>query len=105
MNVKEIFNSMDYGTAPESATVALDWIAANGPFGHIINGKMTAAGSTFDTLNPATGEPLAQVSQATQDDINAAVSAARKAQAKWEKLGGQGRARVLYALARLLQKR
>jgi len=104
MTVKEIFETMDYGTAPESATVALDWIAANGPFGHFINGKMTAAGTTFDTLNPATGEPLAQVSQATPDDINAAVAAARKAQAKWEKLGGQGRARVLYALARLLQK-
>src|SRR6056300_854564 len=104
MTVKEIFETMDYGTASESATVALDWIAANGPFGHFINGKMTAAGSTFDTLNPATGEPLAQVSQATPDDINAAVAAARKAQAKWEKLGGQGRARVLYALARLLQK-
>src|SRR6056300_1204303 len=104
MTVKEIFETMDYGTAPESATVALDWIAANGPFGHFINGKMTAAGTTFDTLNPATGEPLAQVSQATPDDINAAVAAARKAQAKWEKLGGKGRARVLYALARLLQK-
>lgn len=95
---------MDYGTAPESATAALDWIAENGPFGHFINGKMTGAGATFDTLNPATGETLAQVSQATQDDVNAAVAAAHRAQAKWQKLGGQGRARVLYAIARLLQK-
>ena len=104
MNVKEIFETMDYGTAPESATDALNWIAQNGPFGHFINGSMTPAGSTFATSNPATGEVLAQITQATQDDVNAAVTAATKAQAKWEKMGGQARARILYALARLLQK-
>ena len=36
--------------------------------------------------------------------MDAAVAAARKAQPKWEKLGGAGRARYLYAIARLLQK-
>ncbi len=44
------------------------------------------------------------LSQASQSDVDAAVAAARKAQPGWEKMGGPGRARHLYALARLLQK-
>ena len=95
---------MDYGTAPETASEALAWLDKNRPFGNFINGKMTDAGNTFCVTNPATGDELAQVTQATAADVDAAVAAARAALGKWSKLGGQGRARVLYALARLLQK-
>ena len=54
-------------------------------------------------MNPATGELLAQVTQASRKDVDAAVKAARKAQPAWAK-DGHARARVLYALARILQK-
>ncbi len=105
MNVSEIFESMDYGTAPENAAEALAWLVDMGDrFGHFINGAFTDPGDGFNSLNPATGEVLATLTQATQDDVDAAVKAARTAQPKWEKLGGHGRARYLYALARLLQK-
>ena len=105
MNVKEIFDTMDYGTAPESAAEALAWLVDQGDrFGHFIDGAFTAPGACFEGRNPATGEVLAMISQATQADVDAAVSASRKAQPKWERLGGPGRARYLYALARLLQK-
>ena len=106
MTVRKLFDEMDYGTAPESASDALAWIAGHGgKFGHYINGRFTAAGDNiFDSRNPATAEPLAQLTQASQSDVDAAVSAARRAQRKWAKLGGPGRARYLYALARLLQK-
>ncbi len=105
MSVKEIFRSMDYGPAPESAAEALDWIKGHGGrFGHWIGGRFTKPGETFETKNPATGAVLAEVSQATQSDVDAAVRAARRAQPGWARLGGHGRARVLYALARLLQK-
>lgn len=105
MTLQEIFDTMDYGTAPESASAALEWIAKhNGTFGHFINGAFTKAKDGFDTKNPATGERLAAVSQANADDINTAVTAARHAQTEWWGLGGHGRAKVLYALARLLQK-
>ncbi|ETX30466.1 aldehyde dehydrogenase family protein [Roseivivax isoporae] len=105
MTVREIFETMDYGTAPEASTEALDWIAREGgAFGHFIGGAFTGPGATFATENPATGAELAQVTQAAQDDVTAAVAAARKAQPGWERLGGKGRARVLYALARALQK-
>ncbi|MWB76694.1 aldehyde dehydrogenase family protein [Pseudooceanicola sp. 216_PA32_1] len=105
MTVKEIFESMDYGTAPESAAEALTWLVDQGAqFGHFINGEFTEAGEGFDSRNPATGEVLASLTQATQAEVDAAVAAARAAQPGWAALGGYGRARVIYAIARLLQK-
>ena len=105
MTVKEIFETMDYGPAPESAAEALAWLVdQGGEFGHYIDGAFTKPGKGFDSRNPATGEVLANLTQAKQADVDTAVAAARKAQPKWEKLGGAGRARYLYAIARLLQK-
>ncbi|WP_370244052.1 aldehyde dehydrogenase family protein [Salipiger sp.] len=105
MSVKEIFESMEYGPAPESAAEALTWLVDQGDrFGHFIDGAFTAPGETFESRNPATGEVLASLTQATQADVDAAVSAARAAQGKWERLGGPARARHLYAIARLVQK-
>jgi aldehyde dehydrogenase (NAD+) len=105
MTVKDIFDTMDYGTAPESAADALAWLVDQGDrFGHFINGGFTAPGQGFDSRNPATGEVLATLTQATQADVDDAVAAARRAQPRWEKLGGPGRARHLYTLARLVQK-
>ncbi|MDQ7070613.1 MAG: aldehyde dehydrogenase family protein [Rhodobacterales bacterium] len=105
MTVKEIFDSMDYGPAPENAAEAFAWLVDQGDrFGHFINGQFTDAGDGFLSTNPATGETLATLTQATADDVDAAVSAARAAQGKWAALGGKGRARYLYAIARLLQK-
>ena len=104
MTVKEIFNAMNYGPAPESSIEAMAWIAANAPFGHWIGGKATAPGDMFATHNPATGVALAQVTQGSAADVDAAVKAARRAQPKWAKLPGHKRAQYLYALARLVQK-
>ena len=49
-----------------------------------INGQWVDAdnGATFPVTNPANGETLARLSQATAEDVDAAVSAARKAQAQ-----------------------
>ncbi len=105
MTVREIYESMDYGAAPESAAEALAWLVDQGDrFGQFIDGGFTAPGDGFEARNPATGEVLATLSQASEADVDAAVAAARKAQPGWERLGGPGRARHLYALARLVQK-
>jgi aldehyde dehydrogenase (NAD+) len=105
MNVRDIFETMDYGPAPEAAGEAEAWLDVHGRrFGLFIGGRFTKPGETFESRNPATGEVLAEVTQATAADIEAAVRAARKAQAGWAKAGGHARARVLYALARLVQK-
>lgn len=105
MSVKEIFETMEYGPAPESAGDALAWIVDQGSrFGMYINGDWTAARGEFTSKNPANGETLADLTQAIPSEIDDAVAAARKAQVKWQGLGGHGRAKYLYAIARLLQK-
>ena len=105
MTVRDIFDAMSYGPAPESAAEAQAWLDKHGRrFGNFIDGAFAAPGTTFATKNPATGAELAQVTQATPDDIATAVAAARRAQPKWAGLSGHQRARILYALARLVQK-
>jgi aldehyde dehydrogenase (NAD+) len=107
MSVAEIFETMAYGPAPESPAAALAWLERHGrSFDLFIDGHWTpaASGERFETANPADGQPLARVAQACAGDVDAAVAAARAAQPGWSKLGGHGRARYLYALARLVQK-
>ncbi|UOD33434.1 aldehyde dehydrogenase family protein [Massilia violaceinigra] len=96
---------MDYGPAPESTKEAQAWLDQHERrFGLFIDNAWTDSADTFASTNPADGKELAQVSQASGDDVDRAVAAARRAQPGWVALGGHGRARVLYALARLLQK-
>jgi len=105
MTIRDIFETMDYGPAPEAAGEAEGWLDAQGRrFGVFVGGRFTKPGETFESRNPATGKVLAEVTQATAADVDAAVRAARKAQGAWAKAGGHARARVLYALARLVQK-
>ena len=105
MTIRDIFNEMSYGPAPESSAEAQDWLKAHGSrFGHWIDGGFTKPGETFETKNPATGKALAEVTQGSAKDLDAAIAAARRAQPKWARLSGHQRARHLYALARLVQK-
>lgn len=101
----EILAAMDYGPAPESQNEALAWLDQHQHrFGLFIDNAWTKPGDVFLSINPSDGKALAQVTQATVKDVGRAVAAARAAQPGWEGLGGHGRAKVLYALARLLQK-
>ncbi len=104
--INEILTTMDYGPAPESQKEAQAWLSQHARrFGLFIDNAWSEAGSeTFATHNPATGVELAQLTQANALDVERAVAAARRAQPSWVAIGGHGRARILYALARLLQK-
>ncbi len=105
MTIKEIFDTMAYGPAPEAATEALAWLARHGnSFGHWIDGRFTAPDAVFETKNPTTGKVLATVSQGSASSVDSAVAAARRAQPKWAAMPGHKRAKILYALARLTQK-
>lgn len=104
MNIKEIFDTMDYGPAPEGSKEALQWLADRGGIaGHYINGKWGHLRDDFPSNNPATGERLAGVTKGTAEEVATAVKAARKAQSAWAK-DPHKRARVLYAIARGMQK-
>ncbi len=103
----EIYESMEYGPAPESADRAAEWLERHDrTFGHFVGGEWTSVRSEalFETVEPATGAALARVSQASEDDVARAVDAARKAQDPWAALSCEARAGHLYAIARHIQK-
>lgn len=105
--IAELFETMEYGPAPEAADEARAWIAERGPrFGHYVGGawREPADGEFFATLDPSSEEQLGEIAQGSPGDVDRAVAAARAAQAAWRDLGGHGRARYLYAIARHLQK-
>ena len=103
--ITEIMQSMDYGLSPESPTEAQRWLKSQGAeFGLWIAGQHVVADSHFDSTNPANGQVLARVGQASPAQVQQAVDAAQAALPAWQALGGHGRARHLYALARTLQK-
>ena len=105
-SVPEIFQTMAYGPALEGAGPVNQWLERHGRcFGLFLGGAWTEGeGDAFETLNPATGKPIARLAQATEADVDRAVRAARAAQPGWWALGGHVRARYLYALARQIQK-
>ncbi len=78
--IAQIFDSLDYGPAPEAADQANAWLDSHGrAFGHFIDGKWTKPGKLFASDNPATGQKLADITDGTAADVDAAVKAARAA--------------------------
>ena len=105
--VREIFDTMSYGPAPEGDAVVRTWLAEHGSaFGHYIGGAFMTpeAADSFNVHDPATGTLLARVAQGTAHDVDAAVAAARAALPGWQALDDHARARWLYAIARGIQK-
>ena len=107
MTILESFEKLDYSEALESSSEAQKWLEENGRrFGQFINGKFVNQkdANLIASLDPSNGDLLANIEVASNSQLNDAVKVARKAQPGWQSLGGHGRAKVLYALARLLQK-
>ncbi len=107
MTVAHIFETMEYGPAPENAGLANAWLDQHDRrFGMFIDGNWTTPddGRLFESVNPANGKRIAQITQATEQEIDGAVAAACRAFETWSQTPGHVRARYLYALARQLQK-
>ena len=107
MEIKDIFENMNYGPAPESDKFALEWIEKHSKkFGLFINGewKQPSTNEYFNSVNPSNNEILAEIGAASEKDVNFAVESAKIAQKKWWEIGGHARARYLYAIARQIQK-
>src|SRR6516165_5832592 len=67
----------------------------------------SASGKTFPTINPATGEVIAQVAEADAADVDKAVAAARASfdHGPWrKKLTASQRGNLMYKLADLIEK-
>jgi len=73
-----------------------------------IGGKWVnaASGKTFDTVNPATEEVIAQVAEGDSADVDLAVAAAREAleTGPWSKMDARDRGRLMYKLADLIEE-
>ena len=106
-SVAEIFDTLSYGPAPEDAGAVRGWLAAHADgFPLFIGGEWRAShrdDARIPCLNPASGERLSSITQSCAEDVDDAVACARAALPSWSK-SGHARARVLYALGRLIQK-
>ncbi|MEX0661747.1 MAG: aldehyde dehydrogenase family protein [Balneolaceae bacterium] len=94
----------NYSSAPESS----ENIDIKKKYGHFINGKFVepAKGRTIKSINPATEEVLTEFAEGTVEDVDAAVSAARKVyETVWSKLDPRERGKYIYRIARMIQER
>ncbi|HEY6960460.1 MAG TPA: aldehyde dehydrogenase family protein [Gaiellaceae bacterium] len=90
-----------YAPAPESTDV----VRIEDRYGIYVNGEWLETKETFATVAPRDETPLAQVGQASEADVQAAVAAARDASKKWAALPGSERAKYLFRIARILAER
>jgi acyl-CoA reductase-like NAD-dependent aldehyde dehydrogenase len=95
-------NPFEYAPAPESRAI----VDIKSSYGLFINGEWVEAGQSFKTVSPSTEEVLAEVSDAGEAEVGAAVKAARRAYVRtWSKLAGRDRAKYLYRIARIVAER
>lgn len=74
---------------------------------HFIDGLYVSGGGAgqFPAINPATGQTLKMIEQASQTEIDAAISSAKKGFAVWSKMTGTQRSRILMKAVALLRER
>ena len=103
-------NKIDYSSdwnldpAPEST----GHIKLKNKYDLFIGGKWVKpkSGKYFATINPATEQKIADLAEAGQTDVDAAVKAAKKAyDTVWSKLSGKERGKYIYRIARLIQEK
>ena len=93
-----------YAPAPESK----DHIQLKDRYDLFIDGKFAkpAKGKYFKTINPANEQTIAEVADASKEDVDRAVKAARKAYNNvWSKMPAKERGKYIYRIARLMQER
>jgi aldehyde dehydrogenase (NAD+) len=92
----------EYAPAPESRDV----VDIQPSYGLFIDGEFTdGTGKSFKTINPASEEILAEVATASEEDVDRAVRAARRAFGTWSAMPGSERAKYLFRIARIIQER
>jgi aldehyde dehydrogenase (NAD+) len=92
----------EYATAPESREI----VSLRERYGHFVGGEWLEPAETYTTIDPASEEPLAEVGQATEEEVQIAVRTAREAfENGWSALPGSERAKYLFRIARILQER
>ena len=99
----EFGSAWEYAPAPESSAL----VRIEPRYDLFIGGKFVApkSGRYLTTVNPATEATLAEVAEAGEADVEAAVRAAEAGFRVWSKLAPIERGKYLYRIARLLQEK
>ncbi len=99
----EFGSAWEYSPAPEST----GHVRLQKRYDLFIGGKFVPprSGRYFDTANPATEQKLAEVAEAGEADVDAAVRAAEAGARLWSKLTPIERGKYLYRVARLIQEK
>jgi acyl-CoA reductase-like NAD-dependent aldehyde dehydrogenase len=94
---------LEYAPAPESRSI----LSLRDEYGLFIDGEFRpGTGGTFTTISPADETHIATIAQGSEEDVDAAVQAARRAYEKvWSKMSGRDRGKYLFRIARLVQER
>ena len=71
---------------------------------HYIGGQRVSSAQTYTNTSPIDGTFLGEISRGGQEEVDAAVAAARAAFPAWAKLGPQGRGVLLHKLADLIEE-
>src|SRR5438128_1617403 len=91
-----------YAPAPE----ARDIVSLRDRYGHFVGGEWLEPRETYTTISPASEEALAEVGQASPEEVRAAVAAARDSfENGWSDTSPAERAKYLFRIARILQER
>ena len=94
----------EYAPAPE----ARDIVKLEERYGLFIGGEFAEpkSGEWFGSISPSSEEKLAEVAQASEEDVDLAVQAARGAyEDGWSSLAPSERAKYLFRIARIIQER
>src|SRR5215217_7778249 len=92
----------EYAPAPESRSI----VNLKPSYGLFIDGEFVDGADTFKSISPSSEEVLAEVTNASEADVDRAVVAARRAyQRVWGLMPGAERAKYLFRIARIIQER
>lgn len=104
--ITEVYDDLSYGPALEDSAPAHAWLDSYGRrFGCFVAGEWVMAGHGFASVDPAKDTDLAWISHADDVLVDRAVQSARAALDSWQATPGSERARLLYAVARAIQRR
>lgn len=94
---------LEYAPAPEARSI----LNLRDQYGLFIDGEFVEGrGASFATISPADESHIAQIAQGSEEDVDAAVAAARRAHTNvWSKMSGRDRGKYLFRIARLVQER
>ncbi|MEZ9232081.1 betaine-aldehyde dehydrogenase [Vibrio amylolyticus] len=65
----------------------------------------TTSGETFDSINPATGQVIATLGQASSQDVDTAIESAKRGFAVWSAMSATERSRILLKAVDILRAR